>query len=89
MISLKLILQASSKAPRKMAKVSAGKKAAAASKVGKKVSSKKTAVASKKPAPKSNRPAPKSDKGVSGKAKAGKSSKNTALKVNKAKAMKK
>merc|ERR1712212_380504 len=60
----------SSKAPKKVAKVSAGKKTAMASKVSKKVLARKTAVASKKPAPKSN-------KGVSGKtgAKAGKSSK--------------
>merc|ERR1719175_449708 len=57
--------KASSKAPRKMAKMSAGKKAVNVSKVGKKVSGKKTAAAPKKPAPKSN-------KGVSGKAKAGK-----------------
>merc|ERR1712198_730577 len=71
--------KASSKAPRKMAKMSAGKKAATASKVGKKVSGKKTAAAPKQPAPKSN-------KGVSGKAKAGKSVKKIAPKVNKAKA---
>merc|ERR1711974_109949 len=60
----------SSKAPKKIAKVGAGKKTAMASKVGKKVSAKKTAVASKKPALKSN-------KGVPGKtgAKAGKSAK--------------
>ena len=82
MISLKLTLQASSKAPRKMVKMSAGKRAAAASKVGKKVSGKKTAVISKKPTPKSN-------KGVSGKAKAGKSAKKSALKVSKGKAQKK
>ena len=75
MISLKLTLQASSKAPRKMVKMSAGKRAAAASKLGKKVSGKK--------------PAPKSNKGVSGKAKAGKSAKKSALKVSKGKAQKK
>ena len=62
--------------------MSAGKRAAAASKVGKKVSGKKTAVISKKPTPKSN-------KGVSGKAKAGKSAKTSVLKVNKGKAQKK
>merc|ERR1712055_138787 len=42
-----------SKAPKKVAKVSAGKKAASA---GKKLSAKKTALGSKKPAPKSNKP---------------------------------
>ena len=81
MISLKPTRQASSKAPRKMVKMSAGKRAAAASKVGKKVSA-KNAVTSKKPVPKSN-------KGVSGKAKAGKSAKKSALKVSKGKAQKK
>merc|ERR1711989_281878 len=47
--------KASSKAPRKMAKMSAGKKAATASEVGKKVLGKKNAAAHKKPAPKSNK----------------------------------
>merc|ERR1712055_570791 len=42
-----------SKAPKKVAKVSAGKKAASA---GEKLSAKKTAPGSKKPAPKSNKP---------------------------------
>ena len=47
------LLQVASKAPKKVAKVSAGKKAASA---GKKLSAKKTALGSKKPVLKSNKP---------------------------------
>ena len=76
------VLQVSSKAPKKVAKVSGGRKAAVKSApAGKKMSAKKTALGSKKPAPKSNKPvgkkganpsakkaAPKTNKGKAGKA---------------------
>merc|ERR1712179_722593 len=56
-----------SRAPKKVAKVSAGKKAGTGAAAGKKISAKKTAVGSKKPVPKSNKAAGK--KGVSAKVK--------------------
>merc|ERR1712037_434312 len=71
----------SSKAPKKVAKASAGRKVAKGASAGKKISAKKTALGSKKPAPKSNKaggkkgatpsvkkPAAKINKGKSGKA---------------------
>merc|ERR1712013_784022 len=72
----------SSKAPKKVANVSGGRKAAVKSApAGKKLSAKKTALGSKEPAPKSNKPvgekganpsakkaAPKTNKGKAGKA---------------------
>merc|ERR1719347_2406559 len=56
-----------SRTPKKVAKVSTGKKAGAGAAAGKKISAKKTAVGSKKPVPKSNKAAGK--KGVSTKSK--------------------
>ena len=74
-------LQVASKASKKVAKASAGKKVAKGASAGKKISVKKTALGSKKPAPKSNKaggkkgatpsgkkPASKTNKGKSGKA---------------------
>merc|ERR1712055_666302 len=71
----------SSKAPKKVAKVSGGRKSVKSAPAGKKMSAKKTALGSKKPAPKSNKPvgkkganpsakkaAPKTNKGKAGKA---------------------
>merc|ERR1712212_869762 len=48
-----------SKAPKKIAKVGAGKKTVKGASAGKKMSAKKSALGSKKPAPKSNQPAVK------------------------------
>ena len=74
-------LQVASKAPKKVAKASAGKKVSKGASAGKKISAKKPALGSKKPAPKSNKaggkkgatpsgkkPASKTNKGKSGKA---------------------
>ena len=75
-----VFLQVASKAPKKVAKASAGKKVSKGASAGKKISAKKPALGSKKSAPKSNKaggkkgatpsgkkPASKTNKGKSGK----------------------